>query len=84
MFRQILSLKTVWRYEKCTVKPYHFPVNDNALASDSPLCFRRNFSERIQKLYITIDSKIRDDKLQYDINRKAEKLSALSSGKIEK
>ena len=31
-----------------------------------------------------IDDKIRDEKLQYDINRKAAKISALSSGKIDK
>ena len=30
------------------------------------------------------DEKIRDEKLQYDINREAEKISALSSGKIDK
>ena len=29
-------------------------------------------------------SKIRDEKLQYDINREAAKISALSSGKIDK
>ena len=33
---------------------------------------------------MTIDNQIRDKKLQYDINRKAEKISALSSGKIDK
>ena len=31
----------------------------------------------------TVD-KIRDEKLQYDINRKAAKISVLSSGKIDK
>ena len=31
---------------------------------------------------MTIDDQIRDEKLQYDINRKAAKISALSSGKI--
>ena len=31
-----------------------------------------------------IDDKIRDEKLQYDINREAAKISALSSGKIRK
>ena len=31
-----------------------------------------------------IVDKIRDEKLQYDVNRKAEKISALSSGKIDK
>ena len=33
---------------------------------------------------MTIDEKIRDEKLQYDINRKAAKISALSSNKIHK
>ena len=33
---------------------------------------------------MTIDDQIRDEKLQYDINREAAKISALSSGKIVK
>ena len=33
---------------------------------------------------MTIDDKIRDEKLQYDINREAAIISALSSGKIDK
>ena len=33
---------------------------------------------------MTIDDKIRDEKLQYDMNRKAAKISTLSSGKIDK
>ena len=33
---------------------------------------------------MTIDDQIRDEKLQYDINRDAAKISALSSGKIHK
>ena len=33
---------------------------------------------------MTTDDKIRDDKLQYDINREAAKISALSSRKIGK
>ena len=33
---------------------------------------------------MTIDHKIRDEKLQYDINSEAAKISALSSGKIDK
>ena len=31
-----------------------------------------------------IDDKIRDEKLQYDINREAAKISGLSSGKVDK
>ena len=33
---------------------------------------------------MTIDDQIEDEKLQYDINREAAKISALSSGKINK
>ena len=33
---------------------------------------------------MTIDDKIRDEKLQYDINRETAKISALSPGKIDK
>ena len=33
---------------------------------------------------MTIDDKIRDEKLEYDINKEAAKISALSSGKIDK
>ena len=33
---------------------------------------------------MTIDDKIGDEKLQYDINREAAKISALSSCKIDK
>ena len=31
---------------------------------------------------MTIEDQIKDEKLQYDINREAAKISALSSGKI--
>ena len=33
---------------------------------------------------MTIEDQIRDEKLQYDIHRKAAKISALKSGKIDK
>ena len=33
---------------------------------------------------MTINDQIRDEKLQYDINREAAKIPALSSGKIHK
>ena len=33
---------------------------------------------------MTINDQIRDEKIQYDINREAAKISALSSGKIRK
>ena len=33
---------------------------------------------------MTIDDKVRDERLQYDINREAAKIAALSSSKIDK
>ena len=33
---------------------------------------------------MTIEDQIRNEKVQYDINREAAKISALSSGKIDK
>ena len=33
---------------------------------------------------MTIDDKIKDEKLQHEINREVAKISALSSGKIDK
>ena len=33
---------------------------------------------------MTINEQIRNEKLQYDLNRKAAKISALSSGKVHK
>ena len=33
---------------------------------------------------MTLEDQIRDEKLQYDINREAAKISVLSSGKIDK
>ena len=71
-------------YRKCTAKLYSFLVIDATLPLDNPASFRKNLLEKIWKLIITIDDKIRDEKLQYDINREAGKISALSSGKIDK
>ena len=65
-------------YEKCTAKPYTFSVNDTTLKLDNPLCFRQHFFKSINRKFMTIDKEIRDEKLQFHINRKA---IALSSGK---
>ena len=61
-FQDFMSL-----YKKCTEKPYSF------LVIETPLSFRENCLERMLKLIMTIDNKIRDEKLQYDINREATK-----------
>ena len=71
-------------YKKCTAKPWFFLVIDTTLTSDNLLRFRKNLMERIEKLIMAIDNKIRDKKLQYNINRETVKISKLSSGKIDK
>ena len=71
-------------YRTSTAKRYSFLVIDTTLPSDYSLLFRKNLLETIQKLIMTIDDKIRNEKLQYDVNRQAARISALSSSKIEK
>ena len=50
-------------YKKCTAKPYSFFIIDTTLTSDNILSFRKNIIERIQKLIMTTDDKLRDEKL---------------------
>ena len=71
-------------YINCTSKPYSFLVINTTLASDDTSRFRKSLLERIQKLITPIDDKIKDEKLQYNIDREAAKISALLSGKIDK
>ena len=70
-------------YRKCSQDPYSFLVIDITLPSDNPLRFRKNLLQEVQRVIMTIDDEIRDEKLQY-INRAAAKISVLSSGKIDK
>ena len=46
-------------------------VIDATFAPDNPLHFRKNLLERTKKVITTTDDKIRDEKLQYDINKEA-------------
>ena len=79
-----MTFKTLWIFIKNTAKPYSFLVIDTILASYNSSRFRNNLLETISKLIMTIDDKIKDEKLQYDINREAAKVSALSSWKTDK
>ena len=54
------------------------------LESDNPLSFRKILLKRKEKLIMTIEEKIRDESLYYDINRGAVRISAWSSEKIDK
>ena len=58
-------------YKKCIAKPYYFLVIDATIVSDNLSRFWKNPSKkkkRKENLIIQSDDKIRDEKLQYDIN----------------
>ena len=70
-------------YKKFTAKPYSFLVMDATLVSDNFHISEKNVLKNIQKIILTIDYKIRYEKLQYNINREAAKIKVLTSGKID-
>ena len=81
----ILTLKTLWIFTKNVLqKPYSYLAVDDTLAWDNPLQIRNNLLERIWKIIMTIDDRIRDGKLQYDVKRETGEISAVLSGKIDK
>ena len=53
---------------------WHFLVSDNLL----------HLLEKLRKLFTRIDDKIREQKVQYDINKEAAKISVLSRNAINK
>ena len=71
-------------HKKCTAEPYSFLVNDTTLSSDYYLRFRKKILKEIYNKIMIIDDQIEDENLQDDINREAEEILALSSGKIDK
>ena len=46
-------------YQKCTTKPYCFLVVDATLVSDNRFSFRKNLLERISKLIMTINERLK-------------------------
>ena len=77
-------MKTLAIFKKNTLQNDILLVIDTTLVSDNPLSFRENLLEGIKMIIMTIDDKIRDEKLQYDVDREVVKILALSSGKIDK
>ena len=69
-FQELFNL-----FKKYTTKPFSFLVIDTTLARYNYQRFRKNLLERTQRLIMTIDDKISDETLQYDLNRKEEKSS---------
>ena len=57
-------------YIPYSLKPYSFIIIGTTLATDNKV-----YKERIQKLVMTTEGKIRDEKLKYNINREAAKIS---------
>ena len=64
-------------YKIYSAKPYLFLVNDWTLQSDNLLRLRCSVLQRISKLIMTIDNKLRDEKLQYDISSEVAKIPVL-------
>ena len=71
-------------FKKCTVEPYSFLVNDTTLLLDNPIKLKKNLFAITYNKIMSVEDQIRYEKLQYDINRQAAKISALSSGKVDK
>ena len=76
-------------YRECTKEPYSFLIIDTTLSSTNPLKFRKNLFDTLQKMIVTdqiktLDRKIKQNEEQYDLDREAAKISALSSNNLDK
>lgn len=52
-------------------------VDDTTFLSDNALRFQNNLLEEVYRVTVPIDEKITDEKLRYENNREAAKVSAL-------
>ena len=74
----------------CTKEPYSFLTIDTTLPADNPMRFRKNFFRfsfikmTLTKKFKILDDKIKSNKAQYDLDREAAKIFALSSGELKK
>lgn len=66
-------------YKRYTRKPYSVLVIDTTLHQIILYVSDRIFYKKYKKLIISIIYQIRDEKLDYDINKKAAKLSGYKS-----
>ena len=74
-------------YRKCASDPYPFLIIDTTLPADNSLHFRKNILNI--KMTLNDEIKILDNKIkacqsQYNLDREAAKISAVSSGELEK
>ena len=52
-------------YRKCTANACSFAINDTTLWSDNTFCSKHNFLEVFTRVIMTIDKRIKNEKLQY-------------------
>ena len=76
-------------YRECTKEPYSFLTIDTMLTASNPLRFRKKFVSFLIKMTATdqikiLDGKVMQNEAQYDLDRKAAKMSALSSNNLDK
>ena len=75
-------------YRECTKEPYNFLAIDTKLPTSDPLRLEKNYLI-LMKMTITdqikiLDKNIRQNEAQYDLDRKAAKISALSFNNLDK
>ena len=72
-------------YKECAKKPYSFLTINTTLPSSNSLRFRKKLLDTclIDQIKILI-RKIKQNKAQYDLDRKAAKISILSSNNLNK
>ena len=75
-------------YRKHTSKPYSFLTIDTTLPTDDPLRFREislfHYKITLVDKIKTLDNKIKANQAQYDLDREAAKISALSFEELDK
>ena len=77
-------------YRDCTNETYSFLTIDTTLPANNPKRFRKFFfrfsfiKTTLTEQVKILDDKIKTNKAQYDLDREAPKISALSSGELEK
>ena len=75
-------------YRECTRKPYSFLTIDTTLPASDPLIFKKICFLLIKMTVIDqikiLDRKIMQNEAQYDLNRKAAKISTLLSNNLDK
>ena len=74
-------------YRECTREPYNFLTKDTTLPAGDLLRFRKilfDSYETVTDQVKSLDRKIMRREAQYDLHRKAAKISALSSNNLDK